>query len=645
MFNPLPMRRLQAVVLARDEREVLRSLGALGVLHLTRSAAGAALAEPADHREALARCDRLLARIHELAMAPAAGPSATLTPDEAEEQVHHWETRVTDLRQRRQAAIQRRDTAAALDERMAPYQELELPLDQVGALEFLHFVTGSLPVGKLEALLAAVGDNVALLPLPVRNDRQPLVALTPRAGRPALETALRLAGFRAEQLSVPAAGGLEQARADVAQVEADWATLCAEAAPALAAAEQAVRRERSLLEAEQQFLRTAAAVLLTGWVPETESAAVESLVREKTGGRCAIAWRAAEALPEEQVPVLLRPPRLLQPFALLVEAFGLPQYREVEPTVFMALSYLLMFGMMFGDVGHGAVLALAGWLVWRTGRRAGLLLVFAGLASCGFGVLYGSYFGLTALKRYALWHDPLEGDPLDLMLLAVGFGAVLISLGQILNIVNRFRRGDIVSGLLDKCGVLGVVFYWGTLALVTKYAAFAAHGLVKWALVLFIAVPVAGWILKGPLAYRLRRRAGQPPEAGGLGGALAESAVGAFEALFLYLANTISFVRLAGFAMSHAALLLAAFLLAAELQQAGGSGTFWGVLVIVAGNVVAIVLEGLVAAVQALRLEYYEFFGKFFSGDGLAFRPFRMDGAPDVSPSARHDRLPSPSSR
>ncbi len=290
----------------------------------------------------------------------------------------------------------------------------------------------------------------------------------------------------------------------------------------------------------------------------------------------------------------------------------------------MALSYLLMFGMMFGDVGHGAVLALAGWWLWRTGRRLGLLLVLAGIASSGFGVVYGSYFGITAMKRYALWRDPLEGDPVALMLLAIGIGVVMISLGQLLNIVNQFRHGRIFNGLLDKFGVAGVVFYWGTLALVTKYAAFQARGLVKWAIVLFVAVPVVGWLLKEPLAYLLRSRAGKPTEEGGLVGAIAESAVGAFEAIFLYLANTISFVRLAGFAMSHAALLLAAFLLAADLQRAGSVGTVAGVLVIIVGNLVAIVLEGMIAAVQSLRLEYYEFFGKFYSGDGLAFRPFQL---------------------
>ena len=105
---------------------------------------------------------------------------------------------------------------------------------------------------------------------------------------------------------------------------------------------------------------------------------------------------------------------------------------------------------------------------------------------------------------------------------------------------------------------------------------------------------------------------------------VAESAVGAFEAVLVYLANTISFVRLAAYALSHAALLLATFTLAAELERGTAGGAVWSTLVIVAGNVIAIILEGMIASVQALRLEYYEFFGKFFSGAGRPFRPFRL---------------------
>jgi len=145
------------------------------------------------------------------------------------------------------------------------------------------------------------------------------------------------------------------------------------------------------------------------------------------------------------------------------------------------------------------------------------------------------------------------------------------------------------------------------------------------ALVLFLGVPIVGWSLREPIEFLLKHGEGRhEADSGGLAGAIAESVVGAFEALLSYLANTISFVRLAAYAMSHAALLVAAFMLAAEVQRLLPGGSLWGVVIIIMGNLAAIILEGIIASVQALRLEYYEFFGKFFSGNGRAFEPFRL---------------------
>ena len=212
-----------------------------------------------------------------------------------------------------------------------------------------------------------------------------------------------------------------------------------------------------------------------------------------------------------------------------------------------------------------------------------------------------------------------------LMYGAIGIGIGMISLGLILNVINRLRRGDVIGGLLDKFGVVGLLFYWGALALMTQFAALQSRGLVNLALALFVVLPLAGWALKEPIEHCLRRRAGHPDEpGGGLFAAVTESLVGAFEAVLSYLANTISFVRLAAYAMSHAALLVAAFMMAEKVKHLAVGGPVLSVLVIILGNLVALVLEGIIASVQALRLEYYEFFGKFFSGSGQAFKPFRL---------------------
>jgi len=201
----------------------------------------------------------------------------------------------------------------------------------------------------------------------------------------------------------------------------------------------------------------------------------------------------------------------------------------------------------------------------------------------------------------------------------------------VLNMINKFRHGDVVGALLDKFGVAGAVFYWGVLALAAKYTAVTEMGLFWAALVAVVGVPLAAIVLKEPLEFVLARRPGHErhgheAEGTSMLEAVLGSFVGAFEAVIAYTANTISFIRLAAYAMSHAAILMATFAIAAQVGSwvPGPGGTVLWVLVIILGNVMAILLEGLVALVQAVRLEYYEFFGKFLSGSGRAFEPFRI---------------------
>ena len=644
MFDPVPMLRLNALVLDRDERAVLRELGRLGAMHLTRTPAGLETAPlpPHDHSSALGRCDRFLARVEELRrhlkIPTYPAEPVDMTLDQAEERLLALEKQAGEFFDRRQQLFRRQGELTAAGEQMASYRGLAVPLDQLGRFSFLHFVTGSLPPENLEPLQESVGANVVLLAMPKLSSRQPLIALTSRTGRHALESVLQRAGFQNEAL--PSLAGAtadtlaetsrqeaEQVATQLEQLDSEVQALATTAARPLAEIEQMVDTERCLLDADQNFPRTEAAVLLRGWVPATDVAALKRHLKEAANGRCVIESIATSEAPEDQIPVLLRHSRLLRPFEMLVAGYGLPRYRELAPTLFVAISYMLMFGMMFGDVGHGAVLAIAGVIMLLTGsatrtRDMGLLLLLGGLASAGFGAVYGSCFGIERLKTYALWHDPLEGNPMNLMYCAMGFGVLMISLGLILNCINCFRRGEVLSAFLGKFGVAGILFYWGALFLLINFATLRSHGLTSLVVVLLLVLPVLGWVLREPLDQVLSRRVGQPHAPGSLLIAIAESVVDAFEGVLLYMANTISFVRLAAYAMSHAALLMAIALLAIEVNRLSSHGSLPGVLVLIGGNLVAIILEGIIASVQALRLEYYEFFGKFFSGSGQPFKPF-----------------------
>lgn len=649
MFEPVSMMRLSAVVLERDERAVLRELGQLGVVQLVRTAAGPDTApmEPRNRNVELARCDQLLARTgrlrDSLGIAGAPGGKVELpeiTLDQADGTLRAMEDRAGELIARRQRLLQRFSELSDILEKVDAYRGVDIPLDRISDFSFVHFVTGSLPEANFEQLRASIGDNVALLSMPGRPGSRQLIAMTSRRCRLSLDDTLQKAGFRPEAL--PAIKGSspdmvagqsqsdrEKVGTDLEELNTAIEALAGSFLAPLAEIEQLLNIERRILNAEQNFPRTESAVLLAGWMPAEDTPAVQRTLRTVTGGRCVVTAEVPRDVPDEQVPVLLRHHRLLRPFGMLVAAYGLPKYRELEPALFVAVSYVLMFGMMFGDAGHGAILAVCGLVAMLAGRTAnmrdaGLLLLLGGLSSTVFGVIYGSYFGITGLKHHALWHDPIEGNPLTLMFFAIGIGVVMISIGLVLNVVNHLRRGDIVGGILDKFGAVGLLFYWGTLVMVAKYAAIEAHGLLPLAIGLFVALPVLGWVIKEPLEYIRGRRTGQAREPGGIFVAVTESLVGAFEAVLSYLANTISFVRLAAYAMSHAALLMATFMLADEVRRLPFGGPALSVLVIVGGNLLAIALEGLIGAVQALRLEYYEFFGKFFSGSGQAFTPFSL---------------------
>jgi V/A-type H+-transporting ATPase subunit I len=289
---------------------------------------------------------------------------------------------------------------------------------------------------------------------------------------------------------------------------------------------------------------------------------------------------------------------------------------------------MLMFGIMFGDVGHGGLLAVGGAiaiLFAKDGkmRDYGLLVLMAGFSSILFGFVYGSYFGIPSMHSLALWHEPLHA-PVQLMVATIGVGVGLISLGVILNIINLFRRGEFLSGLLDKFGIVGIIFYWGCLLFAVKFSTLSELGMAGLVLVVAIALPLLAVTLKEPLQYALSRRAGHKPHSDNLMMACIESLIEAFEAVLSYLANTISFVRLAAYAMSHAAILMATFAVADAIADTPGVGGVLYVIVVICGNAVALILEGVVVAVQVLRLEYYEFFSKFLPGTGLPFRPFAL---------------------
>jgi V/A-type H+-transporting ATPase subunit I len=314
-----------------------------------------------------------------------------------------------------------------------------------------------------------------------------------------------------------------------------------------------------------------------------------------------------------RTPPGVEPPTLLpghRAGRTLVDTYATVPYRDVDPARLAGPAYVLMFGMMFGDVGQGAILVAAGLLlrakVWA--RAAGLariwgFVVGAGLTSMAFGALYGSAFGPTGLP--VLWLDPLE-SPVPLLAAAIALGGALLLGAFVLGTVNRVREGGWALALYARTGLAGTLL-------------FVAVGLLVWGL---LGVPALVWVagVLGAVALVLVAVGLVAESGGGFAGAV-QAGVELVDTVVRLGSNIVSFARLAAFGLTHAALTTLVWQGTTALWAPGWRAAA-AVALFVVGNALTFALEALVAGVQALRLEYYELFSRVFTAEGRPFRPW-----------------------
>ena len=343
---------------------------------------------------------------------------------------------------------------------------------------------------------------------------------------------------------------------------------------------------------------------LSGWVPRRRVEELKTALEQRFHGRY---WLdVEEPKPHEcaQVPSLVSYPKWLMPFVPLVKSYGVPRYGEFDPTLPFAFTYLLLFGAMFGDIGHGGVILLLAVALFRKLGKAAWIGIAAGTVSMLFGLLYGSIFGYEDVIE-PVWMSPLH-HPTQMLTLAVSFGVGFIVLTLLVNARNKYTAGHLEGALFDSTGLAGLLFYLG-----------AVGGVVSMAGAADIATP--SWILAGIGIVIVAAYKWVETHAG-LGERILVTSIETLETGINLFANTLSFMRVAAFSLNHVALALAVFTLA------NGMGTAGHWLTIVLGNVIIIVLEGGIVAIQALRLMYYEGFSRFFSGDGTEFVPLKLVG-------------------
>ena len=376
-----------------------------------------------------------------------------------------------------------------------------------------------------------------------------------------------------------------------------------------------VRRYAAITRNE--FAKKETRYLLIGWMAEIDAA---QLVEEmKDDPNVTIYLEDYNDGNNIEPPTTLKNNFFTKPFRMITKMYGTPNYEEFDPTPLVALTYSLMFGAMFGDVGHGLLLMILGILGYIKKNLSGAkMFVPVGISSMIFGFLYGSIFGLEDVLP-AIWLKPSEamtsvpffGTLNSIFIVSVCFGMFLILLTMTMNVYMRLKEGEKLEAIFDRNGVMGLIFYG--LLVITLVLYMTGHAIPAFSLVLLVMLIALACIgFKEKIIHLITKS--KEKSSDGIVIQLITVFFEAFETLLSFISNTISFVRVGAFAISHG-VMMGIVLMFAHLE---GGHPNW--LVFILGNLFVTGFEGLVVFIQVLRLEFYELFSHFFKGDGIEFK-------------------------
>ena len=362
--------------------------------------------------------------------------------------------------------------------------------------------------------------------------------------------------------------------------------------------------------------------ILTGWIPARDEKKFRVALDAVDGIEYTVE-RAADDT-HHTPPVKLCNPGAFRPFEFFVDMYGLPRYTEIDPTAFVAITYTLLFGIMFGDLGQGILVAVIGWLMWKYKRMGvGRILVPCGISSAFFGLIYGSVFGFEHVldpmyhALFGLSEKPIEvmnpGMTTKIILgsVVIGLGLIVIAMG--LNIYSSLRRKDYESGVFGPNGIAGLVFYASLVFGAGAQLLLKVKVLTLPYVLCLVILPLVLMFFREPLGRLMAHEPNWKPES--WGGYCVQNIFEMFELMLSYLSNTMSFLRVGAFVLIHAGMMMAVFTLA---ELAGGVGY---IAIVIFGNALVMCMEALLVAIQVLRLEFYEMFSRYYNGDGQPFKP------------------------
>jgi V/A-type H+/Na+-transporting ATPase subunit I len=651
MFFPREMVEIELIVPSKDLLAVTKVLSGYGVFHQTDSNyPGVASGSANTWQETAAQYAALERRIQTVMQAlgidegqPPASAGQRDAMAEIEKirpMVEQIEEEVRSTNDELSEQRKRLEQLESILHQLEPVEDVDIDISSLRDSRYMFSMLGLIPAANMERLQTSLARTPHVF-LTLRSDPgRPVVWLAgTKANSDVLQRAARSAYL--DPLVLPSdyqgtpgniiqslRNTIESTQRRIDELQATLSRLGEERKQQLRDLLWQTHTARVLSEAIVRFGQLRHTYVVTGWVPADK---LEDLThRLKQAAREIL----IETLPtsrsghNQNVPVVLTSNKFLRPFQLLVNTYARPQYGEFDPTILIAITFPLLFGAMFGDVGQGLVLVLLGWLLSsKIVKRLRGMASFGGLITvCGvmatiFGFLYGSVFGFEGVL-HPIWAPPLE-NILQILAVTIGGGAILLSIGFLIGIFNLVISREWSHLIFGHNGIAGLVLYWSFFG----FAA-AAFGILPIPSVIFIILIVIAAVAVMFSDLFINLFEGHRPLVEGSPALyfLLQAPMELFEVVISLFSNTFSYARVAAFAIVHTGLSLAIFAVAGLGPHNWiGSIIYWTVVIL--GNILVIVGEGVIVGIQTMRLSYYELFSKFFRGGGMRFEPLTLNPA------------------
>lgn len=379
----------------------------------------------------------------------------------------------------------------------------------------------------------------------------------------------------------------------------------------------------------------------SGFCPTKECGRLKELLKEVSPYVQCVEIPVDKKGASEKIPVKLKNNWFIRPFEMFVKMYGLPSYNTFDPTPYVAVTYMILFGLMFGDVGQGLLVMLLGLLLTKlTKNGLAPIMTRLGIFSMLGGCIYGSVFGIETIippiyHRENIWHgvckmfgglgvaehpDNIFSVATVVLLFALAIGIILILISMTFNMVLKFRAGKKGEAIFEVNGVCGIVLYASLAAGLVCQLLYGIPIMTPPYVICLIVLPAVLIFFKEPILNKMNHKKSEEPFK--VGNFIISNIIELFEAAISFLSNTMSYLRIGGFVLSHAG-----FMLVVSMMSGVGTGapvTAGGVVGYVIGNLLVMGIEGFLVGIQVLRLEFYEIFNRFYEAGGTDFKPVEI---------------------